>query len=93
MQWVFEAEKNRAWVEILIGSTSVIWPCYIRSKDCPRKTAFQNGPYNSTPKISQIVMFVCNQEEILMFVGLQKDAKQCCDTTKLDHPHCDAQAE
>ena len=26
--------------------------------------------------------------EILMFVGLQKDAKQCCDVGKLDWAHC-----
>ena len=26
--------------------------------------------------------------EILMFVCLQKDAKQCCDATKLDRTHC-----
>ena len=26
--------------------------------------------------------------EILMFVCLQKDAKQCCDAAKLNHTHC-----
>ena len=26
--------------------------------------------------------------EILMFVCLEKDAKQCCDATKLDYTHC-----
>ena len=47
------------------------------------------------------MMFVCNQvilkfvgnqvtksREILMFVCLQKDSKQCCDVTNLDRAHC-----
>ena len=37
-------------------------------------------------------MFICNQvaksREILMFVCLQKDAKQCCDVAKVDRAHC-----
>ena len=40
----------------------------------------------------EIMMFVGNQlaksHEILMFVCLQKDAKQCCEVTKLDGTHC-----
>ena len=42
--------------------------------------------------VCEIMMFVCNQVaeslEILMFVCLQKDAKQCCDATKLDRTQC-----
>ena len=30
----------------------------------------------------------CKSHEILMFVCLQKDAKQCCEVTKLDCTHC-----
>ena len=36
---------------------------------------------NSAPKSLEILMFVC----------LQKDAKQCCDATKLDCTHCTGQ--
>ena len=43
----------------------------------------------------EILMFVGNQlvksREILMFVCLQKDAKQCCDATKFDSTHCAGQ--
>ena len=35
-------------------------------------------PSNSEPKSCEILMFVC----------LQKDAKQCCDATKNDRTHC-----
>ena len=39
------------------------------------------------PRFSEVMKFVCNQEakshEILMFVCLQKDAKQCCDASSL----------
>ena len=48
--------------------------------------------YNVTLKSSEISMFVCNQvaklSEILMFVCFQKDAKDCCDVTKLNGTHC-----
>ena len=47
------------------------------------------------PKSREILMFVCNRvaksHEILMFVCLQKDAKQCCDTRKLNRSHCAGQ--
>ena len=39
--------------------------------------------------------FVCNRlaesGEILMYVCIQKDAKQCCDATKIDRTHCAGQ--
>ena len=43
----------------------------------------------------EILMFVCNlpakSHEILRFVRLQKDSKQCCDATKLNRTHCNSQ--
>ena len=43
-------------------------------------------------KSLDILKFVCDQlaksHEILMFVCLQKDAKQCCDAMKLDYTQC-----
>ena len=43
--------------------------------------------YN-VPRFLVILMFVCNcvakSHKILMFVCLQKDAKQCCDTIMLN---------
>ena len=46
---------------------------------------------NGAPKSCEILMFVCNQvvkfHENLMFVCLQKDARQCCDATKLNCTH------
>ena len=45
---------------------------------------------------NEILMFVSNKptksREILVFVCLQKDAKQCCDATKLDCTHCTGQS-
>ena len=44
------------------------------------------------PKSCEIMMFVCDQVaksfEILKFVCLQKDAKQCCYATKLNRTPC-----
>ena len=44
------------------------------------------------PEPGEILMFVCSlmakSRQILMFVCLQKDAKECCDATKLNRTHC-----
>ena len=42
-------------------------------------------------KLSGLISYACKSREILMFVCLQKDAKQCCDATKLNHTHCAGQ--
>ena len=34
---------------------------------------------------------LCKFREILIFVNLKKDAKQCCDATKVDRTHCTGQ--
>ena len=47
--------------------------------------------HNGESMSCEIMMFVCNRvaksREILMFVRLQKDAKQCCDASRPESIH------
>ena len=47
---------------------------HVQTIDCLVHTAM----FNRVPKSHEILMFVC----------LQKDAKQCCDATKVGCTHC-----
>ena len=44
-----------------------------------------NVTESATESVTGSVYRVPKSHEILMFVCLQKDAKQCCDVTKFDH--------
>ena len=69
-------------------------PCratvFSNSELMPFRTFFGPGNIPCQPnKDSQHPM--PKSREILMFVCLQKDAKQCCDAAKLDRTHCAGQ--
>ena len=66
------------------GACGCRWMCSLADSHrryIPAISADIGACRNGTPKSLEIT-------KILMFVYLQKDAKQCCDAKKLDCTHC-----
>ena len=84
----FKVELSTVMISLLRNHIFILQEKRCKETSYPLKCQISNIPMEYGCQVIKLWKQLTKTHEILMFVGLQKDAKQYCDATKLNCTHC-----